>query len=228
MKLIIISTLLLLICSVSSALVNPIDAVGTTLPSLTTMLQYRVFNDLMKQSGQFFPYNFTTNGRIWGGFNLNYTKNIIQQYPSNLPTNVMAVSEIIFFDPSIDGNLIGKNFSVSFSGTGKISIYQKNILNVTLTGSGNFTLNYINQSLFVYIYTTDSTNPVRNIKIIPTELGANPPTFTSNFLYYLKPFNLIRTCFWQNQNLYRTSAPQSWNNRTDLTSSSQILAGVAL
>lgn len=86
------------------------------------------------------------------------------------------------------------------------------------------------QSLFVYIYTTDPNNPVNSISILPTSLGLYPPTYTNNFLNYLKPFKVLRTCFWQGQNLYDSGISlQIWNNRTQTSSSTQISSsGVAL
>jgi hypothetical protein len=98
------------------------------------------------------------------------------------------------------------------------------------TTGGTFTLRLTNQSLFVYIYNTDPNNPVNSISIVPTSLGATAPTYTSNFLNYLKPFKVIRTCFWQGQNLQNSGmAIQIWNNRTQTYSSTQISnAGVAL
>lgn len=95
---------------------------------------------------------------------------------------------------------------------------------------GQFTLKYTNQSLFVYIYNTDKTNPVKNISITLASLGQNPPTFTQNFLDYLKPFNLLRTCFWQAQNLHNSGRQlEIWKNRTTLESSTQTTSsGVAL
>lgn len=88
----------ILIITVSQSITTPIDALGTTLPPLWTSLNYRVFNDLMKQSLQFVPYQF-----IWGqvsrywAYNLNYINGLNHQYPANLPANVYAVAEITFY-----------------------------------------------------------------------------------------------------------------------------------
>jgi hypothetical protein len=40
----------------------PLDLVGTNLPQLTVSSQYRVFNDLQKQSYLFVPYKYNPNG----------------------------------------------------------------------------------------------------------------------------------------------------------------------
>ena len=108
-----------------------------------------------------------------------------------------------------------------------VGIYQAkpNQVNVTWTSGkgGQFTLKTTSQPLFVYIFTTDPTNPVNSIKITLDSLGANPSTYTSNFLNYLKPFNLLRTCFWQGQNLYNSGKSlQTWNARTLVSSSTQV------
>jgi hypothetical protein len=111
-------------------------------------------------------------------------------------------------------------------------VHQAGSYNLTWsnTTGGNFTLKRTNQSLFVYIYTTDPTNPVNSITILPVSLGNNPPTFTNNFLNYLKPFNLLRTCFWQGQKIGNSGLSlQTWNGRTLISSSTQVSSvGVAL
>ena len=98
-----------------------------------------------------------------------------------------------------------------------------------MTG-GNFTLKRTNQSLYVYIYTTDPANPVNSITILPTNLGSTPPTFTITFLSYLKPFNLLRTCYWQGQNVGNSGLSlQTWAGRTLISSATQVSSvGVAL
>lgn len=94
---------------------------------------------------------------------------------------------------------------------------------------GQFNLTRTNQSLFVYIYNTNIDDPIREIKIIESSLGLNPPTYTRKFLDYLKPFNLIRTCFWQGQNLHNNLPLSIWHNRTLVSSSTQMsITGVAL
>jgi hypothetical protein len=123
-------------------------------------------------------------------------------------------------------------FNIKFSGSGIIGVYQQNQFNLTWSNNlgGQFTLKLTNQSLFVYIYNTDSNNPVNSITVIPASLGNYPSTFTTNFLNYLKPFQILRTCFWQGQNLQNSGISlQIWNNRTVVSSSTQISnAGVAL
>jgi len=95
---------------------------------------------------------------------------------------------------------------------------------------GNFTLKSLRQSLFVYIYNTKVSDPVNSITILPSNMASNPATFTDNFLYYLKPFNLLRTCFWQGQNYANSGlTKQIWANRTLKSSSTQVSSvGVAL
>lgn len=123
-------------------------------------------------------------------------------------------------------------FNVKFSGSGIIGVYQQNQFNLTWNNNlgGQFTLTLTNQSLFVYIYNTDSSNPVNSITVIPASLGNDPSTYTTNFLNYLKPFQILRTCFWQGQNLQNSGISlQIWNNRTVISSSTQISSsGVAL
>jgi hypothetical protein len=128
--------------------------------------------------------------------------------------------------------LLNQTFNLQFEGSGVVGVYQQGLFNLTWgspTG-GNFELKAINQSLFVYLYQTNVSNPVNSISILPISLGANPSTFTSNFLNYLTPFNLIRTCFWQGQSISNSGkALQIWNNRTVISSSTQITSnGVAL
>jgi len=121
-----------------------------------------------------------------------------------------------------------------FVGSGIVGVHQVGVGGINQTWSssagGQFNLTRTNQSLFVYIYNTLVTNPVRNITITLASLGTNPSIYSTNFLNYLRPFNLIRTCFWQGQNLYSSGMPlQIWNNRTSSSSSTQISrAGVAL
>jgi len=69
-----------------------ISSLGTTLPMLTTSTNYRVFNDLMKQSLPFVPYTIQWGSisRFWGG-SLTFINGLPHQYPSSLSTNVFAV-----------------------------------------------------------------------------------------------------------------------------------------
>ena len=77
---------------------QPIDAVGTVLPRLSTNYIYRAFNDLMKQSLPLVPYQLAS----WGGIgrcwscNLTYIDGLSHQYPAKLPRFVWAVAEIPF------------------------------------------------------------------------------------------------------------------------------------
>lgn len=220
-----------LLVTVSPSVTTPIDAIGTTLPSLSTSLNYRVFNDLMKQSLPIVPYQFIWGGigRYWG-YNLSFINGQNHQYPASLPVNVYAVAEIQFYPE--DEALVNQTFNLKFQGAGVVGVYQQGLFNLTwgsATG-GNFTLKAVNQSLFVYIYLTSVTNPVNSITILSTALPDNPSTFTINFLNYVAPFNLLRTCFWQGQNVYSSGkASQIWANRTILSSSTQISPnGVAL
>jgi hypothetical protein len=82
---------LALVFTVSQAVTTPISALGTTLPALWNSLNYRVFNDLMKQSLPLVPYQFIYGsvGRYWG-YNLNYINGLSHQYPASLPVDVYA------------------------------------------------------------------------------------------------------------------------------------------
>jgi len=222
---------LLLICFVSSAVTTPIKAQGTTLPQLTSSSPYRVFNDLMKQAVPFVPYQYIYGGisRYWG-YNLDFINGLAHQYPASLALNVYAAAQITLY-PGIDDALLNHNFTLTFSGQGVVGLNQTLSNSTWTSGSGGtFILQSLTQPLNVFIYSTNSSNPVTAITILPTSLGANPPTFTSNFLYYLKPFNLLRTCYWQGQNLYNSGiSSQIWANRTLTTSASQVSStGVAL
>ena len=123
---------------------------------------------------------------------------------------------------------------MAFKGTGKVGVFQqigttKNNVTWTNSAGGSFQLSSVSQSLFVYIYETSTTDPVNSISIFSADLGANPPTFTTNFLKFIKPFNMLRTCSWQGQNLYNSNKNlQVWGDRPLLSSSTQLLNGVAL
>jgi hypothetical protein len=93
MKKLTILFILALLLAVSRSVTSPIDALGTTLPPLWTSLNYRVFNDLMKQSSQFVPYQFIWGGisRYWG-YNLTNINDQSHQYPAALTANVYAVA----------------------------------------------------------------------------------------------------------------------------------------
>lgn len=219
----------------SQAPTSPIDAIGTVLPKFfdSSVTPYRAFNDLMKQSLQFNAYQLSSwgsIGRCWGSCSFPYIDNLIHKYPASLPNRIWAGAEIPFLDKNDDA-LLNQVFNIQFGGNGIIGVFQTG-MNITWNSGtgGQFTLKYTNQSLFVYIYNTDISNPVRNITILPVSLGQNPPTFTTTFLNYLKPFNLLRTCFWQGQNLHSSGKQlQIWNNRTLLESSTQVTSsGVAL
>ena len=228
--LIVLSVILLVSSNPSS-----INAFGTTLPSLSSATNYRIFNDLMKQSLQMVPFQYIYGSisRCWSAScNLNFTNNLANQYPACLASNVYAAAEIPFYGNS-DSGLLNKNFTLTFSGAGKVGVVQAATgLNQNYSsGSGNtFVLPSISSSLFVYIYNTTATNPVNSIQIVLTSFGAAVPTFTANFISYLQPFNIVRTCFWQGQNLYNSGqGAQTWANRPLTTSATQTSpSGVAL
>lgn len=231
MKKEILLLLLSALLAVSQAVTPPIDSLGTTLPSLTTNLNYRVFNDLMKQSQPLVPYRYIYNS-ISRQYNtpLNLTNGLAHQYPDNLTATYYAVAEIKFYPEDVA--LVNQTLNLQYKGSGVVGVFQSGICNLTWASStgGSFVLKAVNQSLFVYIYQTAIADPVNSISIVPVSLGANYSTFTANFLKYLQPFNLIRTCFWQGQNVYNSGySKQIWNNRTVLSSSTQISSsGVAL
>jgi hypothetical protein len=146
-------------------------------------------------------------------------------YPASLSSGVYAQAQINLF-AGIDDGLLNQNFTVTYSGEGVVGISQST-LNITWSSGtgGTFILKSLTPSLSVTIYSTDPNNsskPVYGITILPTNL-VNPPTFTSNFISYLKPFNLLRTCYWQGQNLYNSRiSNQTWANRALTTSASQV------
>jgi hypothetical protein len=228
----IISLLFLVVLSLA-ATARPLEAVGTVLPQLKTNTPARIFNDLMKQSMDLVPWTIFS----WGGIGRCWSCTLTQigglkhQYPSGLPDRVWAVAEIPFFQ-GIDEGLQNQVYNIRYSGKGTVGVYQQGYYNTTWTSGagGNFTLKTVSTSLFVYIYLTDPTDPVNSITILPDSLGPNPPTYTTNFLSYLKPFNLFRTCSWQGQNLYNSGTSlQIWANRTQVSSSSQVTSsGAAL
>lgn len=227
----IVLTAILLVSSNQSS----INAFGTTLPYLYGATTYRIFNDLMKQSLQMVPYQYIYGsiGRCWSAScTLNFTNNLANQYPANLASNVYAAAEIPFYANS-DSGLLNQNFTLSFNGVGKIGVVQSSTgLNQNYSsGSGNtFILPSIFSSLFVFIYNTSATNPVNSIQIALTSFGTTIPTYTTNFINYLQPFNIVRTCFWQGQNFYNSGqTSQIWANRPLTTSATQTsIGGVAL
>ena len=93
MKNIIIYLVLSLLISVSHSATKPINAIGTTLPPLWPSVNYRVFNDLMKQSAAFVPYQFIYGSvsRYWG-YSLAFINGLGTQYPASLATNVYAAA----------------------------------------------------------------------------------------------------------------------------------------
>ena len=97
MKKLTLLLLLSLFIAVSPAVTSPIDALGTTLPSLASNLNYRVFNDLMKQSLPLVPYEliYGSVGRKWN-YNLNFINGLNHLYPASLDSMVYAVAEIQF------------------------------------------------------------------------------------------------------------------------------------
>lgn len=128
----------------------------------------------MKQSLQFAAYQLNSwggIGRCWGGCSFPYIDNLTHKYPAELPNRIYAAAEIPFLAQNDDG-LLNQLFNVQFAGNGIIGVYQTG-MNITWSSGtgGQFTLKYTNQSLFVYIYNTDKTNPVKNITIVPASLG---------------------------------------------------------
>ena len=84
--------LFFLFLQVSFAGTPSISSLGTTLPMLTTSSNYRVFNDLMKQSLPLVPYTIQWGSisRFWGG-SLTFINGQSHLYPSSLSPNVFAV-----------------------------------------------------------------------------------------------------------------------------------------
>lgn len=70
---------------VSLSVTPSISSLGTTLPPLWNYLNYRVFNDLMKQSLPLVPYKLSYGSivRFWG-YNLTLIGGLDHQYPASL------------------------------------------------------------------------------------------------------------------------------------------------
>ena len=222
--------LMALVAAASAAGAQPVKGLGTTLNHLTSTSTYRVFNDLMKQSTVFVPYEITWSwvpGRKWGGYNLAFGNDL---YPTSLDYRVYAGADITFF-PGIDDALVGKTYEVQFSGSGMIGVYQSGSVgfNITVNTSqvGTFTLASLSK-LIVYVYFTDTTNLVRSIRITPV---GEASTFTSNFLTYAGGFDIYRFCNWEGESLNRLRSPitpLTWNKRITPASATQISsAGIA-
>lgn len=86
----------LFIINTSSAITNPIDALGTALPQLNPyyVSPHRIFNDLMKQSLILVPYqtfSWGGSGRCWS-CTLNQIGGLKHQYPASLPAGIWAVA----------------------------------------------------------------------------------------------------------------------------------------
>ena len=77
--------ILAIFLSVSLTVTPSISSLGTTLPPLWNYLNYRVFNDLMKQSLPLVPYrlSYGSIGRYWG-YNLTFIGGLEHQYPAGL------------------------------------------------------------------------------------------------------------------------------------------------
>jgi hypothetical protein len=195
------------------------NAIGTTLPRLSTTGYTRVFNDLMKQSSIFIPFLYQ-----WGNYGQQYyTPNLSTTlYPFNVSFPV-ALAATISFIPSIDDGLIQNNYTITFDGNGLIGVSQKgnNSFNNTISAGNSLTfkLGNLNNPLYVWIYSSDINNPVQSIKILPNDQS----TFSSNFLNYIKPFNILRFCYWQGQNLYNSGiSVQYWTKVITKKSATQI------
>jgi hypothetical protein len=88
---------------------TPVIGVGTTLNQLIPTTPYRIFNDLMKQSAVFVPYQVSTYtwiaSRKWG-YNLTLGNDL---YPTTLATNIYAEADILFFQ-GIDDSLVNSSY----------------------------------------------------------------------------------------------------------------------
>jgi hypothetical protein len=186
--------LLAFLVSIVSSKPMPVNGVGTTLPLVLPSSPYRLFNDLMKQSTVFVPYEVSTStwipGRKWGGYNLSLGADL---YPTALDTHIYAEAEITLF-PGIDDGLVNSTFTVSFEGDGLIGVFQNGSFNITVSASEtkNITVGSLN-TVILFVYFTTPSNPVRHIQIQPS--GATG-TFSQNFLTYVQPFKVFRFCFW--------------------------------
>lgn len=184
---------------------TPIDGVGTTLPLLLPTTPYRLFNDLMKQSTVFVPYEVSTStwipGRKWGGYNLSLGPGL---YPTVLEQHIYAEAEVTLFE-GIDGGLVGRTYEVGFDGDGMVGVWQNGSFNVTVAmgEKKTFVVGGLGK-IVVFVYSTNISNPVGNIQILPQGVTQ---TFTDNFLSYAQPFNIFRFCFWQAQSMRRLSTP---------------------
>lgn len=205
-----------------------VTGIGTTLNRLLPNSPYRVFNDLMKQSAVFVPYQVSTSswipGRKWN-YNLSMGADL---YPTILASTIYAEADILFFQ-GVDDGLVGTTFEVQFDGNGTIGCYQNGTFNISVVKgqTGTFTLGNLT-TLQVFIYFTDPADLVRNIRILPQGLTA---TFTSNFLNYASALDIFRFCFWQGESTNRLTAPitpLTWAARITPTSASQVTnAGIA-
>jgi hypothetical protein len=122
-----LSWLLFISClvAVSQSVTSPINALGTTLPSLWK-INFRAFNDLMKQSTIMTTFQ-QTGPKIVRYYNSSLTFNSLpQDYPFFLPPSIYAMAEIQFYPE--DANLLNQAFKIQFQGSGVVGVYQS-ILN---------------------------------------------------------------------------------------------------
>ena len=199
------------------------DAIGTILPTLKTDSRYRVFNDLFKQSSKFETYSITDFRRNWG-VSLTYGTNL---YPSILDPKYAAGAEVNLYE-EVDTELKGKNIRSSFDGDGEIKIFQNSKLILTLetaTNAASFVLETLDP-IMIYITKTNINDLVRNIQLIPEEIymdsALENKTFSKNFLSFLEPFNLIRFCYWQGQQINKANYQILWNERVKDNYASQV------
>lgn len=163
-------------------------------------------------------------GRKWG-YNLSLGADL---YPTTLDAHIYAETDILFF-AGIDESLVNTTFEVRFDGNGTIGCYQNGTFNISVTTgqTGTFQLGNLTK-LQVFIYFTDPTDLVRNIRIVPTGVTA---TFTTNFLSYVGVLEIFRFCFWQAESPRRLSlpiTPLEWAARITPTSATQVsAAGIA-
>lgn len=123
----------------------------------------------------------------------------------------------------------------SYDGNGQVKFTMQGVeispLNVnkvgnTTTGQLDITWHSESGLLFeVSILQTDTSNPIRNIKIVhQSNLNKQSQVFTDEFLNSLKPYSTIRFMDWTRTNDVATGAgdwykapPRSWNDRSKLT-----------
>lgn len=175
------------------------------------------FHDLFKQAR---PWISQMQGKPWGqGPKLELDEN---GFPKSLEAGAWADSPFT----TLELAPLGK-YTVLYDGEGEIDFWPPGNRVINGQSAGQIFIEATKTNLFLQIKKTNPQNPVRNIRVLPEEFGADAGKnlWREGFLKMWRPMNTYRFMEWNHAN---DTKPKTWETRGKTSDMSVTRNGVPL